>query len=1312
MAQVRFRRQNVSLFSLSSHHKRADSVRILPAILACLAVLLSPTLAQAAAPLTLLAQTSLYEDPDGRFSLNVPDSFSEAQPITYDMVGDNPLNQLLDSSGVLITERETPNGVSVLFLLLEQEITNWDDFAAFIASFQIAAGGEVLPLVDFRREAGDALVASGSAATRDRQLQVRIEADDGIVSVLSTSVERARYRELRTALADAFDSFTWDPVNVELSLLLGPPSSEEASSTDEASPPDEEPVDEEPVEEAPAQKESADMEGAPAEEPGAQDVLKSDGQTDSQQEDGPAQENERYSDEAGVFSVIIPTGLEASEISDADNVVYGSSFYGPDNDETPTLGVVFTPAVYAANDSDGVPQFDEVDDEVWNQFVDVFLLDSAKGMEVYTEQRSDYYHTAFFLLDETDPGSEPPMEMWVWLEESDGMGAALVVFGEKDDPANAEIFHSALTSLSWSPQAAASETASLAGVTDPAQAPVAFDDPFDLIAVSTPPDYPFQAAYFEEGAVQYTFGRSPIDGVIQIGISVPGEGTFNADAWSLVVDEAEKSVMQTLSDAGLGGDPRLVEKSIGQPEIRADNTALVVARTDLYWMAIVLAETDGVLATEVFVVPDSWWQDHEAHMIEAVNVGIDFDPGAIRDIIDEREASDVFVLETGTTDSLPTRGEEIDWRYTFEPDEAFTVAVDFATPALDSTFKVIVFPDNLPDHPLAQFAQWLGADEQVSYGAMTSQEDTGTRAAFTYTPDFPMNAGEYTAYLYYDNELLAANGFTVKDRLPESADIASFAPAYGEAFAGEPLLVTTAVHPGDLVTVRGSVDLPAGTQLRLFWYDPDGWLDTGEVGTIRLDSSYHIPYDWVYFEPEIDWQPGTYTYLLTADGEPFANGQLQVVEETDEIALTDDAGAYIAALPLPTDLAVTTEVEGFDLAILPSETYPSTDVVSVVDAWLRSQRWQAALPPIGAPVAWDYRRWVKDSYQLVLQPGTDGAEDEIWIRYSPRVDATFGPVPSGDQLDLDTIDTMTEVAQLGIDGFSATQAAMSPDGNWLAVTTTDGTLYIFDALRLLDTVWWQPDGFYANPVFSPDSRDLAVTLQRQTGSEVQLFSNFDVMWLPTTRFNGHTDTITAIDYQSDGWLATGGLDGAFRQWDPVGEYLPAMVDSDAPISGLAAAPEDAPGLLVAREGGSVEYLLDDGETAWSDVATTTEFPRITAWSAFDENGVGDYAVFGEGQVEWFTFNTEETDTVGSAPVDDESFASTGAAFSPNGALFGISGDTAHFYDRASGEWLGEWEVSIDGNRVPITSLGMSPNGQYAIVVSEDGVTRLWAATEQ
>ena len=300
-----------------------------------------------------------------------------------------------------------------------------------------------------------------------------------------------------------------------------------------------------------------------------------------------------------------------------------------------------------------------------------------------------------------------------------------------------------------------------------------------------------------------------------------------------------------------------------------------------------------------------------------------------------------------------------------------------------------------------------------------------------------------------------------------------------------------------------------------------------------------------------------------------------------------------------------------------------------------------------------------------------------------------------------------------IAGLDVAEAAMSPDGNWLAATTTDGTLYFFDAHRLMDAMWWQPaEAFYANPVFSPDSRYLAVTVQRQNRSQVQIYHNFDVVWLPTTLLDGHTGEVTAIDYQSDGWLISGGLDGGLRQWESTADFLPVMVDTDGPVTGVSAAPEEASGVLAGLEGGRVEYRLDDGDVPWSDLGAITELPRIAVWSQFDEDGVGDLVVYGEGQAEWYAYDTEDAQLVGDLPEDNPDFASTGAAFSPNGSLLVIGGPYVSFFNRFSGAPLGDWDVTIEGEPVTINSLRISPDGMYVIAVTDDGLLRLWAAAAQ
>ena len=107
----------------------------------------------------------MYEDVDGLYSIAVPNDFSAQQLVTFDVLADNELDQLLDSTGIIFAQPDRENGLSVLLLLLDETITNEDEFRGFLDAFQTAAGGETLPQVNFDLVGGDSLHASGVAAT-------------------------------------------------------------------------------------------------------------------------------------------------------------------------------------------------------------------------------------------------------------------------------------------------------------------------------------------------------------------------------------------------------------------------------------------------------------------------------------------------------------------------------------------------------------------------------------------------------------------------------------------------------------------------------------------------------------------------------------------------------------------------------------------------------------------------------------------------------------------------------------------------------------------------------------------------------------------------------------------------------------------------------------------------------------------------------------------------------------------------------------------------------------------------------------------
>ena len=220
-------------------------------------------------------------------------------------------------------------------------------------------------------------------------------------------------------------------------------------------------------------------------------------------------------------------------------------------------------------------------------------------MNVFTDIRDEILRTAFLVFDAEEADADSPSEVWVWAAESNGVAAVIAIFGELDDPANADIFHEAVTTFTWSPDRATATIADVVDMPDPAQTPVAFDDPFDLIEASVPAAYPFQSAYFEEDSVEYTFGRNAIDGLFQISLSVPSESAFNSSSWRPHRRQTEASVMQTMSNGILGDNAQLIDTEIGEPDVDRRQLRRNLARTDLYWIAVVLIDRDGVLTSEV-----------------------------------------------------------------------------------------------------------------------------------------------------------------------------------------------------------------------------------------------------------------------------------------------------------------------------------------------------------------------------------------------------------------------------------------------------------------------------------------------------------------------------------------------------------------------------------------------------------------------------------------------------------------------------------------------------------------------------------------
>ena len=344
---------------------------------------------------------------------------------------------------------------------------------------------------------------------------MEIQAAGDVVAVLSASVERSRRAELSDALDEVFAAFAWSPQLVRDSLAAAQPET------------------------ATAQPTPAPVEGA-----------------ETGNETGEAPAGERYQDPDGVFSLVVPAGLDMQPGNDEETGSSLSGFFAPGNEDAPVIAAGFLAARYALDKVSPDEAFGALSDEEWTRFVDQYLLEDM-GLVVVEEHRNDVLHTAYFLL---QPPQEPSDagQVWMWLEETDGVVAYLLAMDGGENLDGADVFHTALTTFDWSPPAAQAAIVNLLQWPDPATAPVPFADPLGLIGLMSLPAYPFQSVAFDGDTLDYSFGANPAEGIVLVSLSDTGQGAFSADQWEQVATGVEETLVGTLADSGLGRNPALL----------------------------------------------------------------------------------------------------------------------------------------------------------------------------------------------------------------------------------------------------------------------------------------------------------------------------------------------------------------------------------------------------------------------------------------------------------------------------------------------------------------------------------------------------------------------------------------------------------------------------------------------------------------------------------------------------------------------------------------------------------------------------------
>lgn len=303
-------------------------------------------------------------------------------------------------------------------------------------------------------------------------------------------------------------------------------------------------------------------------------------------------------------------------------------------------------------------------------------------------------------------------------------------------------------------------------------------------------------------------------------------------------------------------------------------------------------------------------------------------------------------------------------------------------------------------------------------------------------------------------------------------------------------------------------------------------------------------------------------------------------------------------------------------------------------------------------------------------------EEPPWMQLKPAVEAVWDAC-------LQTLEGHSD---------KVNSVVFSPDGQWLASGSSDGTIKIWD-VNSGSCQTLECDGPVLSIVFSPDGQQLA------SGLSDGVIKVWDIkessFYLQTSKsFN---DQVYSVVFSRNGRFAFGLFNGIVGVWDMTSTYLQTFKGHQKPVLSVVFSPNNQ----LLASGSSDDTIKVWDITSGACLQTLEGHKNSINSVIFCPNGHRLISGSSDSTIKVWDIDSG----VCLRTLEDHELSVNSVVFSPDGQQLASGSEdcTVRVWDIGSGTCL----RTFQGHNLPINSVAFSPDGQQLASGSDDRTVKVW-----